>query len=34
LEFRLKDVAYSGKLIRIELTKDDQNFYITRIVVV
>jgi hypothetical protein len=34
LEFRLKDVTYSGKLIRIELTKDDQNFYITRIVIV
>ena len=34
LEFRLRDVSYSGKVIRIEFTKDDQNFYITRIVIV
>ena len=34
LGFGLKDVSYSGKVIRIELTIDDKTFHVTRIVIV
>lgn len=33
LGFALKDVPYSGKIIRIELTRDDKDFFVTRIVI-